>query len=129
MKLFSGILGAVVLAALLPAGCNTAGHYEAGALKPAIMLEGPRQVSVGESQRLVAHTTDSAGAKSIQWSVEPTTAKITPESNSAGQSAMFQSSQMGRYIVKARIDPGNGGVPLESATTVDVVGGMASANR
>jgi hypothetical protein len=126
MKLFSSICGAVVLAALLPAACTTAAHYEASALKPSIEVYGPGKVSVGESQRIVAHTTDSAGAKSIQWTVEPTTAKVTPEGNTAGQSAMFQANQAGRYIVKARIDPGNGAMPMESATTVDVVGTVTS---
>ena len=65
--------------------------------------------------------------KSIQWTVEPTTAKVTPEGNTAGQSAMFQANQAGRYIVKARIDPGNDApCRWKAATTVDVVGTVTS---
>lgn len=128
MKFISGFAGAAIVAALVLSGCNTAGHYQGAALRPAIMLDAPHEVAVGESQRIVAHTQDTAGAKSIQWTVEPNTARVTAENSTSGQSAMFTSNQRGRYIVTARVDMGNNQMPVENSTTIDVIGG-AQANE
>jgi len=126
MKTLSALLCAAAVA--LVGGCNSAGSYKASALQPAIILDGPKQVSIGEQQRLIAHTHDTAGARNVQWLVEPSTARITPEGNSAGQTAMFSATQRGRYIVTARVEMGNGMNPVESSTTIDVVGGPPTAS-
>jgi len=129
MKAFTGFLCATALTALMAGGCTSAGHYRTASLQPGIMLDGPRQVSVGEQERLVAHTQDTAGARGVQWTVEPSTARITPENNTAGQTAMFSANQRGRYIITARVDMGNGQAPVEKSTTIDVVGGGAMVNE
>ena len=128
MNAFSGLLAATVVTALMAGGCNSMEkmvHSKPAALEPAISLEGPRQVAPGELQRVIAHTKDTAGSRAVQWMVEPSTARITPENSTAGQTAMFTANQRGRYIITARVEMGNGQPPVQSSTTVDVVGGPA----
>src|SRR5437870_2433045 len=53
MKFSNGLWCATVAAALMAAGCNSTSspfstHYKSAALQPAINLDGPKQVSVGE---------------------------------------------------------------------------------
>jgi hypothetical protein len=126
MKIFSLSLGtAAVLSALITTGCNTAGHYEANALRPGVALEAPHEVQVGESQRVVAHTTDLAAAKSIQWVSDTPGVTLQPEGQFGNQSAMFRADHPGKYIVRVRIDPGNGALPVEKEAAIDVVGRVA----
>jgi len=127
MKLCSGILSAAVLVAAVTAGCNES-PSRMTRIEPAIQLGPSRTIQAGESARLTARTENLVGTHALQWSVSPNVARITPENQSNGQTALFSSDQPGVYVVTARADMGNGQV-IASDTTITVNGRPITSER
>jgi len=98
MKLFASLLAASVLC-ISAVGCN--GPHSEDRNAPMLrVVANHGTIMTGETTRVTATTVNMVGATSIDWSVSPSTASVTPD-RSDGMVAIFAANEPGTYEVKA----------------------------